>query len=329
MALVLRHPGPGQFSVERVFRDVLAALPADIDARLVTVPFFSKGVIPRLRNVLFTARLEADVVHITGDIQYCALGVRARRCLLTVLDLGSVWRLTGWRRRLLTLLWYRLPARRAAAVTTISEAVRDELVRLLPSADRKTSVVGCPVGGEFSPGPPSRSRSSWFCVLQVGTTPNKNLERVARALEGLPIHFHVVGQLRGDQRELLDRLDLSYSQAADLPRDELRDLYRSSSALVFASTYEGFGLPILEAQACGLPVITSAIRPLCDVAKGAALLVDPSDTVAIRRAVERLISNPALRRSLSEAGYINAARHSAKEIALEYAGVYRRLAGIS
>ena len=104
--VVMRRPLPGQFSVERVFHDVVAALPTDIEASLVEVPHHSRGVVPRIRNILFTARLRADVIHIAGDIQYCALAVRPSRCVLTVLDLVSLRRLTGWRRRVLSLVWY-------------------------------------------------------------------------------------------------------------------------------------------------------------------------------------------------------------------------------
>lgn len=322
----MRAHAPGQFSVERVFSDVVDALPPDVDASLVEVPFPSRGVLPRLRNMLFVARLQADVVHITGDIQYCALAVRSSRCVLTVLDLVSVWRLTGWRRRILELLWYRLPVRRAAAVTTISDAVRDELVDLIPQAGRKTTVIGCPVGQGFSLATVEPTRPSVFRVLLVGSAPHKNLERVATALEGLSVHLHVVGQVNDEQRRLVDRLGLSFSQTADLPDLEMRTTYQSSSVLVFVSTYEGFGLPILEAQACGTPVITSSIPPMCDVAGGAAILVDPYDVASIRRGVEALLSDAALHAYLSEAGRLNAADHSPTRVAEIYADTYRRLA---
>lgn len=325
VVLVMRRGYPRQFSVERVFREVTQALPVEIEASLVEVPYPSRGVLPRLRNMLFTARLQADVVHITGDVQYCALMVRRSRCLLTVLDLASLWRLSGWRRRVVLLLWYRLPVRHAGAVTTISRAVRDELVGLLPWAESKTMVIGCPVGREFEPPVECTSEVRTFQVLLVGAYPNKNVERVAAALQGLPVHIHVVGKLDQKQRDLMDQLSLSYYEVADLSDSEMRAAYHSSSALVFASTYEGFGLPILEAQACGVPVVTSSIPPMCDVAGGAAVLVDPYDEASIRHGVQTLLDDPGLRATLSKAGRLNAAAHSPTHVAARYADAYRRL----
>lgn len=329
VVIVMRRRGPGQFSVERVFRDITSALPGDLQVSVVEVPFPSRGVLPRLRNMLFTARIRADVVHIAGDIQYCALAVCRSRSLLTILDLVSLRRLSGWRRRVLFLLWYRFPVRRATAVTAISEAVRDELLDLLPTAHTKTTVIGCPVSPEFGPAPDGAHTSDLFQVLLVGSNPNKNLGRVAAALQGLPVHLHVVGRVHDDQRRMMDQLGLSHSQAAGLSDSEMRTTYQNCSALVFASTYEGFGLPILEAQACGIPVVTSAIPPMCDVAGGAAVLVDPWDVASIRGGVEALLGDAELRARLSEAGRLNAARYSPTRIAAEYADSYRLLADMA
>jgi glycosyltransferase involved in cell wall biosynthesis len=325
VALVMRRPLPGQFSVERVFRDVASAFPPDIEASLVEVPCPSRGLFPRIRNVLFTARLQADIIHITGDVQYCALAVRPSRCILTILDLVSLRRLIGWRRCILSLVWYRLPVLRAGAVTTISSAVRDELLRILPTAAHKTTVIGCPVGDSFQPASNGACDRSEFCVLQVGAGPNKNLERVAAALQGLPVHFHVVGRITDEQRRLMDLLGLSYSQDTDLSDGEMQIAYQRSGLLVFASTYEGFGLPILEAQACGIPVVTSAIPPMCDIAGGAAVLVDPYDPASIRRGIETVLDDSELRSRLSASGRLNASRHTAAAIAAQYADTYRRL----
>ena len=93
-----------------------------------------------------------------------------------------------------------------------------------------------------------------------------------------------------------------------VPDEALACLYTAALALVFPSLYEGFGLPVVEAMACGTPVITSAISALPEVAGGAALLVNPLDVGAIARAMQALLTCPAHRQRLANAGLVQA-RH--------------------
>ena len=95
-----------------------------------------------------------------------------------------------------------------------------------------------------------------------------------------------------------------------VPDAELPSLYRSAEALVFASLYEGFGLPVLEAMACGTPVVTANTSALPEVAGDASLLVDPSSVEEIAAAMERIVTDTSLRQQLRERGLTQAARFS-------------------
>ena len=293
---------------------------------MARVPCQSRGVLRCARNLIFTARQQADIIHVTGDIHYCTLAIRRPRCVLTIHDFCSLNRLKGVRKLIFSLFWYSLPLRWAPHITVISEETRKQLERYFPTAARKTRVIANCVDEAFrrnyrtAPAVSDRLR-----VLQVGTGRNKNLERVAMAASDLQVRLRIIGPLSKCQRSFLDSLDLEWSSTQQLSEEEMVREYRESNLLVFASTYEGFGLPIVEAQAIGLPVITSNMAPMNEVAGEAALLVDPYEEKEIRAAMEQLLRSPDLARRLSVQGRHNAERFDARIVADRYADIYTRL----
>ncbi|MGH9000737.1 MAG: glycosyltransferase family 4 protein, partial [Acidimicrobiia bacterium] len=111
-----------------------------------------------------------------------------------------------------------------------------------------------------------------------------------------------------------------------LPRSELAALYARAAVFVYPSLYEGFGLPVLEAMACGTPVVTSNISALPETAGDAALLVDPLDAGALAESVERILENRPLAEDLSRLGQKRAARFTWTEAARRTWAVYREAA---
>ena len=323
--LLMRHESPGYYSIERLFECIAPLLAKSFKVRAVRVPCPSSGLLRCVRNLIFTARLRADVIHVTGDIYYCALAIPRRRCVLTIHDLCSLNRLMGARKRVFSMFWYSLPIRWASRVTAISEETRKHLEFRFKAARGKVQLIPNCVDEAFGRNNrPVRDNIREPQLLQVGTGLNKNLERVALAVSGLPLHLRIIGPLTDDQRALLGSADLSWSSVERLSAEELVLEYKNSDALMFASTYEGFGLPIIEAQAIGLPVITSNMPPMNTVAGDAALFVDPYDESDIRSAVERLIHSFDLMRRLSHKGKLNAGQFGAKVVADLYADLYLR-----
>jgi len=107
---------------------------------------------------------------------------------------------------------------------------------------------------------------------------------------------------------------------ADLPA-----LYSAAEVFAFPSLYEGFGLPVLEAMACGTPVVTSDLSSLPEVAGDAALLIDPLDVEALADALWRLTSESQLRQQLIQAGRTRAGQFTWRKAALQLLDVYRRV----
>jgi glycosyltransferase involved in cell wall biosynthesis len=353
----------GHFSIERLFAEIRRCMPADCEVTSCPAPYASAGVIPRIRNVRHASRQRADVHHIVGDSHYLAFGLPPEKTVLTIHDCAALNRLKGVSRALLKYFWFTGPMRRAAVVTTISQASKDELRKWVgPLADKVVVVPDC-VFEEFAYDPKPFNEQC-PAVLQVGTKWNKNVERVMDAVSGTGCRLEIVGNLEKASHGLTRiKGRISPGGCADLTRQEssvlgdpstrnappkgkpteeggdsrIRELgrltdeelvqaYRRCDMVVFASLYEGFGLPILEAQAIGRPVITSNFGAMKEAAGNGALLVDPYSVEEIRAAILRIKREPALREDLIAKGLRNVAKFSANAVGESYAQIYKQLA---
>src|SRR5687768_17535633 len=115
---------------------------------------------------------------------------------------------------------------------------------------------------------------------------NTNIPNLARALKALECEPRVIGRLSPHQRAGLEDNGINYTAEHDLTEQELRERYRAADIVAFCSTYEGFGLPILEAHAMRKPVITSDLSPMIETSGGAACLVDPFDPASIHAGLQ-------------------------------------------
>jgi glycosyltransferase involved in cell wall biosynthesis len=260
-----RRPGLGRFGLERAFAEVRRFLPRDIETRVAVCRYESRGFVGRVGNVLAARDQKGDVHHIAGDVHYLALGLETTRTLLTIADCVSLHRSSGIRRFLLWMLWYYLPVRKAKMVTTISEFARNELLGVAKCDPEKIRAIHCPLSASFSFVPLPRVGEKPI-LLQVGTGPTKNLNRVIEALRGVRCCLWIVGHLDRVHGEHLEASGIDYENFPQVTDDELVRLYARSTIVVFASTYEGFGLPIIEAQAVGRPVIVSSVASMPEVA---------------------------------------------------------------
>ena len=147
--------------------------------------------------------------------------------------------------------------------------------------------------------------------LFVGTIqPRKNLTRLIEAFarSRLNLDLAIAGQPGWLYKEIYEAperfgVENKVKFLGFVPNEDIVKLYSGSTAFVFPSLYEGFGLPVLEAMACGCPVITSSVSSLPEVAGEAAVLVDPDDTKAIEKALKDVATDPTLRERLTAAGY--------------------------
>jgi len=327
--LFFRKHTSGFRSIEELFGIVVSRL-EDVVCNIVMVPEKKISIKGVLKNQIFALRNKGDVNHITGDIHYIAL-VTGRNTVLTIHDANSV--LEGkWLKKVIVLFfWFWLPALLVKRITTISEKSRKELERIIPFAKHKIRVIPNPYNPKLLNRDQHRdeekiTNTSKPIILHLGTKDNKNLERTIEALDGLPYKLYVIGKLSDQQVALLAKHHIDFRSYFNLPYNEVALLYHQCSAVCFASTYEGFGMPIIEAQLVGKPVITSDIDPMPWVAgKSGACLVDPFNTKSIREGLMKVTEDKAYREGLVENGLRNVQRFDPSKIARMYEEVYREV----
>jgi glycosyltransferase involved in cell wall biosynthesis len=321
-----RKPVPGHHSIEGLFenlRDELRSRELNVDKK--ELPYFSRGIVPRVLSTLWARNNQGDINHITGDVHFLALGLDPRRTLLTIHDLEILNYVRGIRRWLLKLFWYDLPLRFAGLVTVISEATKQALITQCNISNDKIIVVPDCVSRTYRPSPRTFNAENPR-ILQIGTKPHKNLERLMAAIDGLRCHLHVVGRLTSAQRNELDRRGIAHTINVNLTESEMYQAYCTADIVSLVSTAEGFGMPIIEAQWIERPVVTSNCSSMPEVAGKGACLVDPFDVASIRSGIVQIIDDEAYRNGLIVAGQENRIRFSIESVASGYSNAYERLA---
>ena len=249
-----------------------------------------------------------------------------------------------WSNRAFLKLGMPLFVRAASAIITVSQNSKQDLIELYGTPSEKIHVVYEGIDQRFAPiGPPAvmdiRQRFSPDrpYLLMVGTLePRKNHATALRALarlkaEEFPHRLLIVGGhgwLFEPVRQLIQQLGLEndviftgYVDDVELPA-----LYTGADCVLLPSLYEGFGFPVLEAMACGTPVVCSNVSSLPEVAGDAALLVDPLDDEGLAAAVARLLTNPDIASNMRAAGFRQAARFQWSRTAAETVAVYGTVA---
>ncbi len=251
----------------------------------------------------------ADVFHGSPQLR---LPPRARRLTSHIHDL-TAWLLPEFHTAANNHAAHQMAEhvwRKADGLIAVSGSARDDAVRLLGLDERRIQVIHHGVPDAYFSAAPNTAGKPY--VLVVGTVePRKNIDRLLNAWLELPSDVRaeydllIAGPAGWKAEATLSRLldsppgvrYLGYVDESDLP-----SLTAGATALAYPSLYEGFGFPLAQAMACGVPSVTSSISSLPEVAAGSALLVDPYSESEIRAALLRLLTSPALRTELGRHG---------------------------
>jgi glycosyltransferase involved in cell wall biosynthesis len=315
----------GNYSVEFIFRDVSERLKNIIHVRSVTSHYESKGLFKRLYNCLEALFRQGDVNHITGDVNFLGILLRKKKTIQTILDCGHLHASTGLKHAVIKYFWVTLPVRRCRYVTAISSATKNEILKYANCDPDKVVVVPVAISEAFLPYGKSFDKMN-PTILQIGTAPNKNIERLIEALRGVNCNLVIVGKQHSVYTDKLKEYHIPYGYLSGISNEAMIRQYQQADIVVLPSTYEGFGMPILEAQAVGRPVLTSNISSMPEVAGDAACLIDPYDVNHIREGILRIISDDEYRRGLVTRGFENIKRYDPQVIALQYFDLYKKIA---
>ncbi|MDA8971638.1 glycosyltransferase family 4 protein [Flavobacteriaceae bacterium] len=316
---ITRKRLPSYNSIEELFLAISARVKNTYATQWVALRYTGASPIDLLKNIWSVKADPANIYHITGDVHYMAFAYR-KRAILTVHDVDSAITGSFIKRMYVRLFWFWLPALFVKKITVISEFTKQQLTAIIPSFAHKITVVYNPVNPKIQPH--IKDFNVIPTILLLGTKSNKNLERSLQAIKDIPCKVVIVGELSATQTRLLTSLKISYTHKQNISFDAIVTCYKQADIVCFPSLYEGFGMPIIEAQATGRVVLSSNIGAMKEIAGKGAHLVDPYSVAAIREGILKIMKDPLYRERLIANGFANASKYSLDNTVSSYMRLY-------
>lgn len=316
-------------SITRSFEPLIENLRQSNNVKEYRVPYSGANPINVIKNIIFVYkhRTKNGINHITGDIHYCILGLLGVKSVLTIHDDYAIIKAPNILNKIYKyIFWMYLPIKLSNKTVFITDATKKK-VEIYVKSNNTTVITQHSVNRGFVYYPYVFNKEKPR-VLQIGATYQKNLETTIKALKGVNCHLRIIKRIYTNQISLLNDCNIEYSNAYDLTDQEIIEEYKQADIVVFPSIYEGFGMPIVEAQAIGRPIVTSNIAPMNWVAgEGAWLLKNPLDVDEYKQTLLEIINNPIERQRRIEKGLNNTKRFSIENITKQYIDLYKKILG--
>lgn len=314
----------GGFSIKNVFIPIIREINKTNYVIESEVPSNYAGIKDIFQNGMSARHQQRKgfINHITGADHFLLLFLDGKRTVVTVHDIMHYFDLHGIKQYIWKLL-YIYPLKRAAKVVFISEFAKEQTLKEVKLNDY--CIIENPLLGAFQYMPKTFNAIKPR-IMHIGTADRKNLSRTIIALKGINCHLRIIGKISDANLKLLRDNDIEYSNVVNISNEEVVKEYEFCDIVDFPSTFEGFGMPIIEGQKVGRLVLTSNISPMKDVAADGAVLVNPFDVESIRQGYLRIMNmSDDERKSIIDRGQKNCKRFSAEMIAKKYMEIYKEI----
>ncbi|MBR1638756.1 MAG: glycosyltransferase [Treponema sp.] len=320
--ILIRKKQVGENSIE----EIAYRLSKDLNIPVVCVPYYSTSIINLMKNIIFARQLAAPVFHIlTPSEAYLLPFLKGKKCI-TYHDLGTVFNARNKIYKLMRIFLHILPSKYFAdRITFVSEQTKQEWLKTTKSKKKDILSVIYNAYDERLIPQESSIKNEAFTILQIGTAKRKNLISTIRACDGLNVKLNIIGKLNEEQKNELTNLKINYKNSFDISYEEVIENYRNCDIVCFPTFYEGFGVPLIEANAMHKPIIAGDIPVLHEIGENAAFFVNPNSVEEIRTAIKRLMMDEGLRTQLVESGIENAKKYEHRHIACLYKKLYEEL----
>jgi glycosyltransferase involved in cell wall biosynthesis len=315
----------GNYSLEFIFKDIRERLSSKIEAKVIYSKYESNGFFKRLYNIFEAKQNQSTVTHVTGDVNYLGCLLKKKTTIHTILDCIHLKSSTGIKHKVLKYFWLTLPVKRSTYITAISTSTKNEILKYVNCNSDKIIVIPVAISNRFKRVDKSFNKAK-PTVLQLGTAPNKNIERLIDALQNIHCKLVIIGAKHVHIENLLIARKIDYEYLQGLNDDDIKEQYEKADIITLISTYEGFGMPILEAQAVGRVVITANLFSMPEVGSNAVHYADAFSVQSITESFLKVIEDDQYRDGLIKKGFDNVKRFDPDLIANQYYELYKKIA---
>ncbi len=316
--IILRKQIKGEHSIEELSYRLANYFNLDV----ICVPFQSTKIVNLIKNIKFIKTLSAPTYLITSPTEAYLLPFLHGKRIITYHDIGTLLSSRNLFYKLFKILIYLIPSLLFAnCITFVSEQTKKEYKDFFHIKDNKRLyVIYNPYNPIFNTGI-KKQKNEIFTILHIGTAVRKNLKNVLLAIKDLNVKIIIVGILNEEQKRIIQQNALNYENYFDISTEELVSYYQKCDLITFPSSYEGFGMPVIEANAARVPIIAGDIEILHEVANNAALFVDGTNIIDIKNGIKKIMDSTELRNELINEGIKNCQRFSEQEIYNQYKAI--------